>query len=612
MMSQVTFYKDLGFDRAHANVRDFATPAARDAWFASHAESPFPQVCNYNKVQNSFDLEMQYDDAIRYGYCKVSYLDGTGNPTGFSDYCFIDSVQLINDRVCRFELTVDPWQTYMFKPDGTPGFTLERSFVVRAHVDRWSPDSNYPAMQVYPNETIDGFAVVEGQTPISSYNSGGPITEPGKFAVIAASITQTTGDIRYIYFPVLLVNNDDAEVIDGGYPTLAQILSGAVWDLMSVDPNSVLSMSLIPGLDGLIFTYVSSGHWGVSLGGNLNATSFGTVQAIEKTTALYATLDDLPTPFMYGLSISNAFKPHTSPGGTWDDVEESERFEPAMYMSPVVERYICAPDGSVVMRIQDDVVIRQPGNVSGTAELRLWVPAEASVPSMVGTVDVEPSGPIGWTGTRGTPNMAVAVAMGRAVTIQGLPVELASDSWLTYMVTERDTTRQLDALNKERTVVGGATGIIGDLLSGNIGGALSGAFTTGYNALNIDRERSMNEQGIKNQTSRLLIAGSGSGMRFLLSYIPWYVVKRADEATRKAFFDKIRYEGYNVRRYMTPDLRSRRVFNHILTINAVIRGDMPEDIRSQLQSIFDGGVTIWHDSYDYDSNIANVERSLTG
>lgn len=614
MMSQVTFYKDLGFDRAHANVRDFATPAARDAWFASHADSPFPQVCNYNKVQNSFDLEIQYDDAIRYGYCKVSYLDGTGNPTGFSDYCFIDSVQLINDRVCRFELTVDPWQTYMFKPDGTPGFTLERSFVIRAHVDRWGSGST-PEMQIYPNEGIDGFAVVSEGNAIGYDPNTGDLDEVSGLPILWMFMARTTGtdtqkNIEYLLVPYM----GGATVMslsDGGneytFPSMQDIVSGKFFLDTALDPESFQAIGIIPFVganfdmsssflgrmsnlsfsefahDVVPYTVSSVNHAYIRIAYPINATSLG---------------DTVP------ITVDRPVKPTVPSSNDWDDLDEDMQFEPVMYMSPVRKVWLYDGSGAPLMSFPDDVLLRS----NGTVDMHVYfLPGAAGAENRFAVETApEPSASVEYA------TLPEADALGRTGIATDSKLDVASNSWLSYVVTQRDTVMQTQYLNSEKAVVSGVSGAIGSVLSGDIGGAVSGLLGTGYSVINMDRERQINEQGIKNQTAGVLSSGSGVGLSYARAQSMKVVRTRADDTTMEMFFDRIRYEGYNIRRYMTPNLRSRRVFNHIATMGAVVRGDMPEDIRFQLQSIFDGGVTIWHDSYDYDSDVANIERSLTG
>lgn len=610
MMSQVTFYKDLGFDRAHANVRDFATSAARDAWFASHAESPFPQVCNYNKVQNSFDLEIQYDDAIRYGYCKVSYLDGTGQPTGFSDYCFIDSVQLINDRVCRFELTVDPWQTYMFKSDGTPGFTLERSFVVRAHVDRWGSGST-PEMQIYPNEGIDGFAVVSESSAIAYNHNTGEPDEVSGMGVMWIFMSRTAGsdtqkNIEYLLVPYMGAG-DTVTLVDGGddylMPSMTDITSGKFFVDTKLDPESFQSIGIIP-FTGAAFTMAPNYLGRITdlsfMGFSHEVVPYGTGYAYIR---IGSPVDVTDIGDSVPITVDRPVKPTVPSSNDWDDLDEDMEFEPVMYMSPVRKVWLYDGSGAPLMSFPDDVLLRS----NGTVDMHVYfLPGAAGAENRfaVGTPP-EASGSIDYA------TLPEADALGRTGITTDTKLDVASNSWLSYVVTQRDTVMQTQYLNSEKAVVSGVSGAIGSVLSGDIGGAVSGLLGTGYSVINMERERQINEQGIKNQTAGVLSSGSGVGLSYARAQAMKVVRTRADDTTMEMFFDKIRYEGYNIRRYMTPDLRSRRVFNYIATMGAVVRGDMPEDIRSQLQGIFDGGVTIWHDSYDYDTNIANIERSLT-
>jgi hypothetical protein len=76
------------------------------------------------------------------------------------------------------------------------------------------------------------------------------------------------------------------------------------------------------------------------------------------------------------------------------------------------------------------------------------------------------------------------------------------------------------------------------------------------------------------------------------------------------FFGKY---GYKCMEVKTPNLRSRYYYNYIKTVGCNIKGDFDNNDLATLKSIFDNGITIWHNhsgvtplSYSYD----NVETSL--
>ena len=68
--------------------------------------------------------------------------------------------------------------------------------------------------------------------------------------------------------------------------------------------------------------------------------------------------------------------------------------------------------------------------------------------------------------------------------------------------------------------------------------------------------------------------------------------------------------GYKCNRVKVPNTLSRHRFNFIKTINCEFTGNIPQDDVSTLKSIFDDGVTLWHDpSYFLDYSIDNTEQN---
>lgn len=82
---------------------------------------------------------------------------------------------------------------------------------------------------------------------------------------------------------------------------------------------------------------------------------------------------------------------------------------------------------------------------------------------------------------------------------------------------------------------------------------------------------------------------------------------------KKVLGDYFAKYGYKCNEVKTPNLKSRYYYNYIKTLGCNIDGDMDNKDLAKLKSIYDNGVTIWHDrgsnvsiSYQYD----NVEMSL--
>lgn len=575
MESTVTFFGDIGFDRAHKHVRDFENEPKRQTWFANQPHDVF--TCNYDKVNRSLKVEMDYTQAMGYSYCIVE-IDNR-QPL----YCFIDDVTLINDRTVAFSLGVDVWQTYLFK------FTLGRSFVSRSHIDRWSKSSTKPALQLYPVEGIDGFQVVKSEKQLVQSSN-----DYDYFWFVMARIV-TSGTTSYVEYDVSPVSIDYPLSTpywqsNDAMPTVSDILNGQLFTKFAIDPNSVIYIGIVPFLPLEVTWTKGTMRFNITQI-STNAGDISNVKIGSLTMFKWVGASGEPATISPFKTLSITMDTPTKP--TSADSTESQSNEPLMFVSPV--RTLTAYNGQ------------------GTP---LWVAPDDLILQSGSTVTLKVTGIPGASGYKsrvlvGT-DFATADSLGRAFDIPGDPLDAAGNNWLTYVATERDTTRQLQNLNLQRGVVDKLTGAVTgynnpvSLVTSLVAGAISSVSEAHY----MNKEMEINERGIRNQTNGALSSGSGTGALYMFGAECRLVITEADEVTKSIFFDKVRMMGYSVNKYMTPDIRSRYWFNYIATIGANVRGSFSESVRSEIAGIFNGGVTIWHDDAEMYTEKCNIERAL--
>ena len=576
MESTVTFFGDLGFDRAHKHVRDFENESKRQTWFANQPHDVFS--CNYDKVNRSLKVEMEYTRAMGYSYCVVEIENQ--QPL----YCFIDDVTLINDRTVAFSLGVDVWQTYLFQ------FTLGRSFVTRAHVDRWTKSSTKPALQLYPVEGIDGFQTVKTEKQLVQTNKG------YDYIWFVMARTVSSGTTSYIEYDICPITTDHPKTpfkFSGkNCPTVAELLSGTAMTKMAIDPNSILYMGVVPFMPLHIDFTLTNGVLDI----DFYQTNAGTIVPVDIGDLGFAKwvgpdIDSLSgNPYN---SLSVAVDVPTKP--TSADATESQTNEPLMFIDPVRRVIAYTGQGVPLWFVPDDVLLQTTGNITLNVTC---IPGASGFNSRV------------FIGS----DFPRADALGRAFEIPGESIDAAGNNWLTYVATERDTSRMLLAANTARNIAKTAGGLLEgtDVLSlATTGARAAGAMInlaadTAYETAAM----AINERGIRNSTNGALSSGSGTGTLFMYGGECRLVVTEADAVTKSIFFDKVRMMGYSVNKYMTPDIRSRYWFNYIATIGANVRGSFSESVRSEIAGIFNGGVTIWHDDAEMYTEKCNIERAL--
>lgn len=206
-------------------------------------------------------------------------------------------------------------------------------------------------------------------------------------------------------------------------------------------------------------------------------------------------------------------------------------------------------------------------------------------------------------------------------------INLAIDqSNLNYAISQNNT-----ALSRDREMFNATTGLMSSFASGlasaitgNFGGLISSAFGAGTSMVNSDfNMRDIQLQEWANQSNwqyelrninaqvekqQLLpdTASLSSSNGTLLGYnlhnkccfahfsIKYEQAKRIDQ-----YFTMFGYQTNEVKK---PNLRGRKNWNYVKTVNINITGDIPITDIETLKSIFNNGVTIWHNPntiYDY-------------
>lgn len=150
-------------------------------------------------------------------------------------------------------------------------------------------------------------------------------------------------------------------------------------------------------------------------------------------------------------------------------------------------------------------------------------------------------------------------------------------------------------------ILGGATAI-GGILTGNplvagagIGTMINGALTPSSSQTELYNQ-SFQNTGIDTQD---LLSFYERGNTFMIQR---YSV---DYEHAKMIDDYFSMFGYRVNELKVPNLRSRVNFNYVKTIGCNLTGNIPRKAQDYIKSLFDSGITLWHNPstyLDYGSN----------
>lgn len=185
----------------------------------------------------------------------------------------------------------------------------------------------------------------------------------------------------------------------------------------------------------------------------------------------------------------------------------------------------------------------------------------------------------------------------------------------------RETTNALTGL------ITSAVGGVASAITGNIGGVINsvaggvgGFLNSGYNLQDLEWNqvsnagnwmydvRSINAQ-VEKQSMMPDTGSLSSSNATLLGYnllgratFSVMAIKREYVEKIDKYFDMF---GYQTNAVKTPNLKGRKNWNYVKTININITGRIPLSDLNKLKSIFDTGITIWHNPntiYNYDAD----------
>jgi hypothetical protein len=150
-------------------------------------------------------------------------------------------------------------------------------------------------------------------------------------------------------------------------------------------------------------------------------------------------------------------------------------------------------------------------------------------------------------------------------------------------------------------LAGSAVALVGGAVTGNIPAVIGGAMGVFSQMAQIQKAQIQPDQA-KGQV------GAGS-LHFGDNSLDFFVARMTIKAQyAKMVDDYFTMFGYKVNRLKVPETHSRAYWNYIQTIDVNINGQIPDDDMLKLKSMYDNGVTLWHDpdnflNYDLNNTI---------
>lgn len=185
--------------------------------------------------------------------------------------------------------------------------------------------------------------------------------------------------------------------------------------------------------------------------------------------------------------------------------------------------------------------------------------------------------------------------LNEGVITQDLSLPVTSDAYMDYMARNQaqfKNTRLRAEAGAGMAVASGIAGLFSADIGGNVGNAITGVINSGFDvnaSFAQERDLKTSPATLKNTGGDTLYNVQASDKKMYL-----YRYRLNDiECERLGWY--FHMFGYKQNKVMVPNLKSRKRYNYIKTIQANLKTNgIPREHANTLTSIFNKGVTIWH------------------
>lgn len=695
------FYGDMKFTNDYSNVLQFNNKTARDNYFDSMDNTVEFENIEYNTILfdgGAVKLAIpneNLDVLDNFNYCYINFaLVGNGNFVQKRKYYFITAYETIssneNVTVIRFILQYDIWQNNQFD------FSFKESNIERMHVDRWGSQGEL----LYKRPVLDAidsnmYVKTRNRMDDSSY-ANITIDSPSVFkevlwVMVTASHTLSNkpDQLVYHFFPVIFKKDDRNTISLNPKDAIFYYQNGIK---MATYGGKNIYFPSLECLDNAYLRYACGNDSNDDVVNIINVQIFNwlplearieyhdgdarIVVGMRRGVNFYAlelyagTPNILTDSFMlatYGtgdlslfirmnidktinISYSKPIKPANG-----DDYSYSH--EPALFMSPIMKRYMGVEDTSAFIEIPDikflDYMYSTSSNTFAIIER------------------------IGFSATSAYTYFEFSDSYRLSDSVEGFAFikpsymcDILNDAWVDYCVTQRDSDRMMMWTN---IATGGLSELGSTAVSAGIGyrsnmerakalenslaadqslanysvggmqearisrnvvvngenatmfknmaknamymSGIGGVTAFSSNAIHQAMAQRAKEKSVMNTPSSLAKAGNAISSIINFENYNYYIETIVDDESFERYKIIFNKYGYYIGGTDLPNINSRKYFNYIKTNGAVLTGSCNQLILASLANIFDTGVTIWHMDYTtyatlYDYTKENIERGL--
>ena len=499
----------------------------------------------YQRKDGTIRYGANFDTLLNYNY--VMYRNDAYSNKWF--YAFITGMEYLNDNCTAISIKTDVWQTWQFD------LTYKPVLIDREHTNNDTVGAN-----TLPEGLELGEMVCNGDVT----NFGVNISGVGDWVIVVdVSMIENKGDNQTLS----VTGTPTGQYVNSTPSGLYHLILGVNQSVV-VSARSIINLYDEAGLsDAIKNVYI------------LPRDLIGDVTAITLTT-----MGSAPQPYQ---SVG-VYMPNNSTGVTALGTFTKARATSIRGFVPKNNKLFCWPYN--YLNVSNNAGTTMPyhyEDFSGDVSFKV-----EGVMCPSGSIKAVPQDYKFITSTENAYDYSISSAK--------YPICSWSTDAYTNWLTQNGVNMQAQWTN---TLIGGALDIAKGVGQGAIYGGLAGAgagaglsaLQAGAELINVAREQHMQKSQANmtaDQARGNLNAGDivWSKLKSQFTFIPMSIKPEVARCIDE-FFSQF---GYKCNRVKVPNITGRRNWNYVKTVGCYIEADIPQDDLAEIKSMFDRGITLWH------------------
>lgn len=585
--TNIKLLKGIPFSNDYRNTRWFANSTAQNTYFNARTLVHSMATANFQRMDDKTFVrcDQSIDDLFNVNY--IRFQNATYDSKWF--YAFVTKLEYINRNTTYVHFEIDVIQTWMFD------LTFKKSYVIREHADLGTTSDpvintvdeglNYgteydvvEASHIMPPDSLFWLVIAAKQTLHSSVDVG--------LKTVQTSRQGIPQPLSFYVVPFHPIYMNFAYVLEDTF-TLLSPIEDVLREIYGTEDaqNNIVSLYVTEHIGFLSDLFYNS----ESDIANITLTGTGFVEAVTIAAGTVSTIHIISNASYSSddINLGNKYSGLTALNG-----------ETKLLMHPYAFTELTDYHGNKVELkneyiTEDDLIITVLGSL-GSSNKVAYIPKNYNV-----TGDLD--------GRRINLDHAL-------INSSPQDVPILTDMLASYMQGNRNSIAVQKQTIRVNQIGGALSGIVGGVAAG-VAGNYAGVAAAGVSVARGAADGQMQlaainakQKDIDNQPPQLTKMGSNVAFEFGNGYSGFYMLrKQIKPEYQKKLADYFKVYGYKINEVKMPNFATRESWNYIQTNSCNITGDFNAEDLNELKSVFNNGITLWHNddvgNYDLSNGV---------